>query len=423
MKLSFKFFPAWFYDAIFLSVLFFISLRRLLVCWYVVSLDYYCEYGDSLTDYILWGLLFLSAVLLLFQRGKFLQYCLAWKSNWALALFVLYSVASVTWSVSPENSVHMIYIVVFASLTAATLAFNFTLRQLLKIFFSFALVCGILSLLLIVLDPNAGVHQDRVWLGAWHGIFIHKNDFGAFMALGGGLSLLSFFNSTRTWSRLVYGCFCLLVLFFVVMSLSATGLVLWLILNGLLVIFFIWKRMGSSIQGKNMVYVARLSVVTVLLGAFSLVLASSLLGKNMTLSGRIPMWGNLLKYVISQKPWFGYGLETLWLASDFQRWMGEISEWGIAIVLHAHNGYMDILLHLGLVGLVLFLIILVQTGRRTVQRMLSSLSWLDFFPFLVLIYFLVSNVTSSYVLNYESFHWILLVTLLFLPQQNEDKVR
>jgi exopolysaccharide production protein ExoQ len=415
MKQPFKFFSGQLYDGILLTALFFLSVRRILTCWHVVSLDYYCEYGNDFSDYILWGLVVLGALLLLIQHGRLYEYWLAWKKNWTLGLFILYAMASAAWSIVPERSIHTIYIMVAASLTGAVLAVNYSPKQLFKSFFCFTIICGIISLVLIITYPDIGIHQDRVWYGAWRGIFVHKNDLGTLMALANGLSLLSFAWSKSKQDMVINISSYLLSFFLIVMSRSATGLVLWVILNGLSFIYFIWVKRFSKLQGKNIIYIAGLSVAAALLGLLSLITVTSLLGKSLSLSGRVPMWINLLKYVVSQKPWFGFGLETLWYFSGFQRWLGAISGWGIAIVLNGHSGYMDILLYLGIVGLVLLCIILAHGLVHAMRRALIGCTWLDFFPLLIFVYFLIANVTSSYVLHIESFHWLALVTLLFLP--------
>jgi exopolysaccharide production protein ExoQ len=415
MNQPFKFFPRSLYDGILLVALFFLSCRRILVCWFVVSTEYYCEYGTESTDYILWGLIFLGALLLLIQSRKLGEYWLAWKNNWTFGLFILYSIASVSWSILPERSMHTIYIMVLASLTGAILAVNYSPRQLLKIFFYFLLICGLTSLLLVIAYPEAAIHQDRVLRGAWRGVFVHKIDLGALMALANGLSLLFLVSQKRRWDMLVSIFAYLLTIFLIVMSRSATGLALWVILNGLSLIYFFWIKKLSKLQGRNRGYLAGLSIAVILLGLLSLSAVVLLMGKSFSLTGRVPMWINLLKYIVPQKPWFGYGLETLWHFPSFQKWLGSISGWGIANVLNGHSGYMDILLYLGVVGLALLCIILTQGLIRAASRALIGTAWLNFFPLLVLLYFLIANIPTSYILNYESFHWLMLAILLFLP--------
>ena len=59
------------YNWLLLIVLFFLTNRRAFVCWYVVSLDYYCEYGSAVLDYIVWAMAVFVALLLAIQQGKY----------------------------------------------------------------------------------------------------------------------------------------------------------------------------------------------------------------------------------------------------------------------------------------------------------------------------------------------------------------
>jgi O-antigen ligase len=286
----------------------------------------------------------------------------------------------------------------------------------LKTLFIFTIFSGILSLLLVIVYPSLGIHQDSAWYGAWHGIFGHKNDFGPLMALGNGLSLLSFARSTKKRDLVINILSYFLTLFLIVMSRCATALILWAILNGLSLIYFAWIKWHKKLQGLNLVYIAGLSATVVLLGSMSLIAVSLLMGKSLNLTGRVPLWINLLKNVVSKKPWFGYGLETLWYFPDFQKWASKTSGWGDEIiVVNGHNGYMDILLYLGIVGLAILCVVLAQGFARAMRRALTGRTWLDFFPLLVFVYFLVANITIDYILEFESFHWVVLIALLFLP--------
>lgn len=412
MKQPFKFFPRQFYDGILLVALLYVSNRRILIC----LLSRSCLYVNALADYILWGLIVLCSLLLLIQSGMLHEYWLAWKRNWPLALFIIYSIASISWSIVAERSIHTVYVMVAASLTAAIFGVIYSANQIFKKLFFFTLVIGILSLILAIVYPSSVIHQDKVWYGAWHGIFGHKNDFGPLMALGNGLSLLFLARSTGKRDLIVNILAYFLTLFLIVMSRSATALVLWAILNGLCLIYFAWIKWRSKLVGKNLFYTAGLSATVALLAPVSLIAVSLLMGKSPNLTGRIPLWINLLKNVVSKKPWFGYGMETLWYFPLFQKWASITSGWGDAIiVVNGHNGYMDILLYLGIVGLAILCIVLAQGFVHAIRRALIGRAWLDFSPLLVFVYFLVANMTIDYILEFESFHWVVLVMLLFLP--------
>jgi O-antigen ligase len=70
-----------------------------------------------------------------------------------------------------------------------------------------------------------------------------------------------------------------------------------------------------------------------------------------TLSGRNFIWP-LAQHFISQRPWFGYGFESFWTADHIQYVAGELQ----FPVMEAHNGYLEVQLSTGRIGLALHLL-------------------------------------------------------------------
>ena len=410
VKQPFKFFTLQTYAGLLAAIVFLISENRVLMCQWNAS----CRYSNAIADYVLWGCVVLIALLLLGQFRKTHDYILAWRRNALLALFILYSVASISWSIVPQRSFHTAFIMLAASTTAAVLAMIFSPRTILKILFSILLACAACSLLVVILYPQQGIHQDEIWFGAWKGIFEHKNTFGPLMALGNGLALLSFLSGGNRSNRIGYAFAYVLMLFLCIMSRSATAVVLWAILNGLALLYFAWIKWGSRWQSRGLLVVVVLAgALAVTIAVFSIFLV---MGKTINLTGRVPLWTNLLTNVVSKKPWFGYGLETVWSFPAFQKWAAVSSGWGNRIlVVDGHNGYIDILIYLGVFGLILLCLFLWQGLASGLRRALQSHTWLDFAPLLIFIYFLVVNMTGYFIVEFESFHWIIIVVLLFLP--------
>lgn len=406
----FKFLSMQTYAGILVVIVFLVSNNRSLMCQWSAS----CRYSNALADYVVWGCLTLIALLLLARFGKIHAFILAWRRNALLALFILYSIASISWSIVPERSFHTVFIMLAASFTAAVLAMIFPPQTILKILFFILLASAVCSLLTVILYPRQGIHQDALWFGAWKGIFEHKNDFGPLMALGNGLALLFSLSASNRSSRIIYAFAYILTLFLSVMSRSATAVVLCAILNGLVLLYFVWTRWGAKWRGRGMLIVVILTAslaVTFLISSIFMVM-----GKNIKLTGRVPLWTNLLENVVSKKPWFGYGLETVWYFPEFQKWAAISSGWGTRIVvINGHNGYMDILIYLGVFGLILLCLFLGQGLAGAARRALDSRTWLDFSPLLIFIYILVANLAIDFMVEFESFHWIILVVLLFLP--------
>jgi O-antigen ligase len=82
-----------------------------------------------------------------------------------------------------------------------------------------------------------------------------------------------------------------------------------------------------------------------------------------SLTGRTALWTELLTYV-GARPLVGYGLGGFWSPAH-TAYIALALGW---VVSHSHNGYLEVLLDLGLVGLTLFLIVfgagIAQASRR-----------------------------------------------------------
>jgi exopolysaccharide production protein ExoQ len=85
------------------------------------------------------------------------------------------------------------------------------------------------------------------------------------------------------------------------------------------------------------------------------------MGRNPTLTERTDLWGVLLSH--AQNPLLGTGFESFWLGPRLQE-IWRVEPWRPN---EAHNGYLEIYLNLGWIG-VAFLTVVIAAGYRTVFR-------------------------------------------------------
>jgi exopolysaccharide production protein ExoQ len=88
-----------------------------------------------------------------------------------------------------------------------------------------------------------------------------------------------------------------------------------------------------------------------------------MLGRTPDLTTRMPMWKDLLAMV--ENPIFGFGFESFWLGD---RQVKMMESWGVSS--QAHNGYLDMYLNLGVIGL-LFIMGWILSGIKNVNRYLD----------------------------------------------------
>jgi len=86
-----------------------------------------------------------------------------------------------------------------------------------------------------------------------------------------------------------------------------------------------------------------------------------------TLTGRTEIWSELMTYV-GARPFLGYGFEGFWGPSHTAS-VSLALGW---VIPHAHNGYIEMLLDLGAVGLVLFVAALISGVTHAQRRLRAS---------------------------------------------------
>jgi exopolysaccharide production protein ExoQ len=408
-------------ESLILITILFLSNRLAWYCFFILDdREYYCQYGNVLTDFIWWGVVTFGIILLLMRKGLLREYLIRWEVNWALIMFIAYALLSLIWTVNVDRSIHTVYILIAASLSAAGVATMYSREEIFKILLWAAGSIAVLSLLAVILVPKTAITQIDYLAGTWRGVFWHKNYLGSVMAFGNGLFLLSSLRGSAHPKALILSCiFYLLTLFLVIMSQSATGLIILILLNGICLAYFAWLKWGRVLKRTHYVWFAALS--SLLIGSLLLNLGSlfSIIGKNPTLTGRVPVWRYLFQNVISKRPWLGYGLETVWYERNFQVAVAKAARWDV-VVINAHNGYMDILIYLGWIGFIIFLSVIVQGVINALQDAFSAARSHNFLPVLILAYVLITNITISYFLEFESFHWVLMVLVLFMTSHSEN---
>ena len=137
----------------------------------------------------------------------------------------------------------------------------------------------------------------------------------------------------------------------------------------------------------------------------------SLFGRKFGLAARVDLWDYLLKYVVPKRPILGYGFGFIWNDRTFRIETAEIVRWDFPI-MNGDNGFLDILLHLGSIGLFVFLAVLGLTCMRAIRFAFAEQTLISFFPILFMMYALVANISFSLFMETEEFVWILIVLML-----------
>jgi exopolysaccharide production protein ExoQ len=127
------------------------------------------------------------------------------------------------------------------------------------------------------------------------------------------------------------------------------------------------------------------------------------LGRTGSLTGRIPLWFAVAKS-ISHHPWLGYGFASFF--NNFNpesRVVALRAKW---VAEHAHNGYLDILLDVGLLGFALFGIGFLVTLWRAGKSFRFSENFSQRWPLVFLFFIALYNFAESDLMRITAFFWI-----------------
>ena len=137
------------------------------------------------------------------------------------------------------------------------------------------------------------------------------------------------------------------------------------------------------------------------------------LGRDTTLTGRTDIWPYVL-HMSAERPILGYGYAAFWEMEAFARHVLDRFQWSVPT---AHNGYLDILLGLGGVGvggLGLTLAFILSMGFRLIARFRRFEPGVVVFALPSLAYYLLFNLVESAFFNSSGLSWIIMVITFLL---------
>ena len=341
----------------------------------------------------------ISFLLLLRQGRVVLRAILA---HWPTMALVILALLSVVWSDAPDVTMRRGLALFGTTGFGVYLASRYSVRTLLHLLGWALGISAVLSLAAAIIFPaygtSSGMHQ-----GLWRGIFSHKNTLAQMMVLSTAVFFLLWSDASRKrWTAGV----CLVLSFaLLVLSGSSSGIVIAGMVMALLPLYraFRWRNDQFIVALICAVLIGGVALSLLLLNA-DVVLA--MLGKDITLTGRTVLWEAAWE-AIWQRPWLGYGYSAFWLG-----WQGgSAAVWTAAgwESPHSHNGFLDLWLELGLLGVTILLVGLATAGRRAVAAIRSAPRAETLWPVLLLSVILVYSFTESVILRQNSIFWVLYV--------------
>lgn len=321
---------------------------------------------------------------------------------WLLLSFALCSAA---WSAAPEVTARRLAALTGTTFFGVYLASRFSLGEQLSLAAWAMIAAMLLSVACVIALPHYGLEYDVGGGLCCRGIYSTKNALGRLMVLGVVVMILVL---GRDWKRSTPWVGLVLVLGLLLLSRSKTSLVVLLALLALLAFYrTLWEHRYLATGA-----ILLASVPFVFAAAWMLSHPETVvgwLGKDSTLTGRTTLWSAVIE-MIGRRPWLGYGFGGFW-----QGWKGEsayicwMTNWDWAPP-HAHNGFLDLWLDLGLVGVVLFALDYLVAFSGAIGRLRTAKMAESLWPVMYLSFLILFNLTENTLMRINSLFWALYVS-------------
>jgi len=339
---------------------------------------------------------------------------------YSLIIWIMVGFAGLSyfWSAIPGATLAGSMRLINTTLFGVYIATRYSPKQQLQIFgWAFGLIVT-LSLIYAVLLPKYGI-MGGVHAGTWRGIFTHKNSLGKMMALSSTIFTLLLLSDRK--HRPILGIFLSLSVFLLLRTTSKGALVSLILMLSVTAVCQILRA-----QYRWMVVLLGSIVLTAGVIATALVLnietiVVDILGKDLTFTGRTDIWMAAIQ-LIKIRPWLGYGYEAFWNGMDGpSAYILRAVKWPVP---DAHNGFVELTLNLGLIGLSIFIVGYVINLTRSIFKVRTT-SGVDFiWPLLYLVYVPLSNFPEQSLLIPNNILWVIYVTItltLFMPVSVEHQ--
>lgn len=327
-----------------------------------------------------------------------------------LVPILIWIILSVTWSEFPDYTIRRgvrIAIEIIATILFAA-AYRDQYKFLRVIYISLGAIVLADMAFLSMPDKSFG-------LDGYAGVHYHKNVTGIFYLLVSPLFFLAVIDRNIFPSRAVSVTLALSSVLLLIISLSKSAIALTPV-SLFLTVGIIWLRRASPVTAFALI------LFTICAGVITVAIIASIgvdnflidLFGDATFTGRNRIWDHALS-LFWQSPVIGQGYGSLWNVGIFSI-LQQQDLFSVAFFLRAgHNGYIEVLTELGIVGLLLTILFLFSTFYRLWLRIPSAdipppITFLAIYIFFAT---LLENIVESSIFRSGNGFWIYFLLVIF----------
>ncbi|SFV33422.1 O-antigen ligase family protein [Hyphomicrobium facile] len=325
----------------------------------------------------------------------------------ALAAFMLFAVASITWAYSQEAAFNRVCLQIMVLLPlilpfAQVSPVTDTVRTA-YLWYAFAIFANVIAVQIQAPALNA---DGSIF--AYFGLFSFKQGLGQCASVA---ILLSFYELLfRGWRR----CLPFIVIpasVYLIFASQSKGALAFALVAPVLA--------GLAIIVSSKLRISLLIVLAAIPAAFfaaSMVANSDLTGRisymfygDSTLSNRTVIW-DFVQGQYLQRPWFGWGFHSFWQVGPDAPSVAQAPYW-VKHIIGSHSGYLDVKVETGRIGYTLFIIFILATlfALDRVRRRDPVRAWI---LLSLAFYVIITNLIETVWLGTNEALWLLFVLVV-----------
>jgi exopolysaccharide production protein ExoQ len=337
------------------------------------------------------------------------------RANWPLFLLPIWAICSTLWSSEPTRTLSFSILSLVLTVFGIYLAVRFNPRQQLQLVLLSGLVAAVVSFVLIIALPSAGIDYKNATVGA-EGIYPSKNACS-------GITILFllpgfFYHFPGKWGGVKRMTYIGLNLALIVAALARTG---WGVLI-ILVLFILLLRFMHRLRPTERILVAGFTPAAIALGLW-LVYANSgpilkFIGKDPTLSGRTVIWA-IAPLAIVKSPIVGFGYDAFFTVRNPEAHRLALAA-GDPFLGNAENGVLQMLLELGFVGMFVLSWVLVKGTVNAVRCFRSNTPNYALWYIVLIFYTLLTLVDGNKFMFPNAIEWPIFM-MAYVGLENEAR--
>jgi len=361
------------------------------------------------------------AIFIIPQWQRFLYFSLR---DIPLLILVGTAAISIIWSAAPDFTSIEIKALVRSTMFGAYMAMRYSPKEQMRLLFWVVGIAAILSVVFAIAQPSYGTAfiNNRV---SWKGILTHKQYLGRAMTIGSGVFLLTAIDSKRYRPLALIGL-SLFTVPLVLLSQSRTALIILVFTFLMLPIYNIVKQRHYQLRVFLLFSGLMLSAIVAILivGNLEFIVVDTL-GKNLEFNGRLPIWTLIIDKALEQ-PWLGYGYAGFWTSPEAlyvlnNSWAGTENLTGTRF--HSHNGFLDVFLQLGVLGLLLFLVHLLTVFIRVWNLFYSTRTVEAFWMLQFITIIFLFNLADAVTILTTGTLWTLYVSVSICSAVEQNRIQ